>query len=138
MRIGRQLFDEMVAHAQAEAPNECCGLISSRDGEAIKLYRITNAEASPLKYVMDSQEQYNATNEIDHLGLEIGVIYHSHTRSEPKPSQTDINLALMGDSKQVRFPDSLYVIVGLASEEPDVRAFRIDDTGVTEAELLVE
>jgi proteasome lid subunit RPN8/RPN11 len=138
MRIGRELFDEIVAHAQAEAPNECCGLISSRDGDAIKLYRITNVEASRLKYVMDADEQFRAMKEIDDSGLELGVIYHSHTRSAPKPSQTDINLAFMGDSKLVRFPGSLYVIVGLEKEQPEVRAYRIDDAGVTEAELLVE
>ena len=42
--------------------------------------------------------------EIEDDGLELGAIYHSHTRSDPVPSQTDINLAF--------YPDSLYVIVG--------------------------
>jgi len=67
---------------------------------------------------------------IEDAGLDLGAIYHSHTRSEPYPSQTDINLAF--------YPESLYVIVGLAGSEPDVRAFTIRDGRVTEAELVVQ
>jgi proteasome lid subunit RPN8/RPN11 len=130
MRIGRELFDEMVAHAQADAPNECCGMIGSRDGEAVKVYRATNTAASPLRYEIDGAEQYRIQMEIEDSGFDLGAIYHSHTRSEPKPSQTDINLAF--------YPEALYVIVGLAGGEPDVRAYEIRDGRVTEAELLVE
>jgi len=130
MRIGRELFDEMAAHAQADAPNECCGMIGSRDGEAVKVYRATNTAASPLRYEIDGAEQYRIQMEIEDSGFDLGAIYHSHTRSEPKPSQTDINLAF--------YPEALYVIVGLAGGDPDVRAYEIRDGRVTEAELLVE
>ena len=127
--IGRELYDEMVEHARAEAPNECVGMIGSRDGEAVSLYRANNSAASPLKYEIDGAEQYRIQMEIEDSGLDLGVIYHSHTRSEPYPSQTDINLAF--------YPDSLYVIVGLAGERPDVRAYEIRDGKVSEAELVV-
>ena len=130
MRIARDLFDEMVAHARADAPNECCGMISSRNGEAVKVYRAENAAASPLRYEIDGAEQYRIQMEIDDAGLDLGAIYHSHTRSKPYPSQTDINLAF--------YPEALYVIVGLAAEEPKVRAFHIRDGQVTEAELEVQ
>ena len=129
MRISSELYDEIVAHARAEAPNECCGMIASRDGQAVTVYRARNAAASPLKYELDPAEQFTIQSEIEDAGLELGAIYHSHTRSEPFPSQTDINLAF--------YPDSLYVIVGLASEAPDVRAFTIRDGEVGEAELVV-
>jgi proteasome lid subunit RPN8/RPN11 len=130
MRLTRSQYDEMLAHAREEAPNECCGMIASRDGEAVKLYRAVNAAASPLRYEIDGAEQYRIQMEIDDAGLDLGAIYHSHTRSQPYPSQTDINLAF--------YPDSLYVIVGLAGEEPDVRAFTIRDGRVAEAQLVVE
>ena len=39
MRIPRQLYDEIVAHALEDAPNECCGLVGTRDGEAVSLHR---------------------------------------------------------------------------------------------------
>jgi [CysO sulfur-carrier protein]-S-L-cysteine hydrolase len=130
MRIARRLYDEMVTHALEDAPNECCGMIASRDGEAISLYRAANAAASPLRYEIDGAEQYRIQMEIDGAGLDLGAIYHSHTRSEPYPSQTDINLAF--------YPDALYVIVGVAGEEPEVRAFAIRDGQVAEAELVVD
>ena len=34
MRITAQMRDEIVAQANEEAPNECCGMIGARDGEA--------------------------------------------------------------------------------------------------------
>ena len=130
MRISTELYDEIVAHARSEAPNECCGMIASRDGEAVTVYRARNAAASPLRYELDPVEQFRIQTEIEDSGLELGAIYHSHTRSEPYPSQTDINLAF--------YPDALYVIVGVAREEPEVRAFTIRDGRVGEAELVVE
>lgn len=124
------MYEEMIDHARSEAPNEACGMIASRDGEAVKLYRATNAAHSPLRYEIDGAEQYRIQMEIDDSGLELGAIYHSHTRTEPYPSQTDINLAF--------YPEALYVIVGLATEAPDVRAFEILDGRVADAELVVE
>jgi proteasome lid subunit RPN8/RPN11 len=129
MRFSQALLDQMVAHAKADAPNECCGMVASRDGAAVTIYRAENAAASPLRYEIDGAEQYRIQMEIDDAGLDLGAIYHSHTRSEPYPSQTDINLAF--------YPESIYVIVGLADAEPDVRAFSIRDGRVAEAELVV-
>jgi proteasome lid subunit RPN8/RPN11 len=130
MRFARELCDQMIAHARAEAPNECCGIVASRDGEAVTLYRAENAAASPLRYEIDGAEQYRIQMAIDEADLDLGAIYHSHTRSAPYPSQTDINLAF--------YPDALYVIVGLADGDPEVRAFTIRDGQVAEAELVVE
>ena len=58
MRISRELYDEIVAHAREEAPNECCGMIASRDGRALVVHRATNTAASPLRYEIDGGEQY--------------------------------------------------------------------------------
>ena len=129
MRISRELLDDIIDHARADAPNECVGMIASRDGEAVSVHRARNAAASPLRYEIDGMEQYEIQNAIEDAGLELGAIYHSHTRSDPLPSQTDINLAF--------YPDALYVIVGLKADEPDVRAWRIVDGQVSEAQLEV-
>jgi proteasome lid subunit RPN8/RPN11 len=129
MRLSRSLYDEMVAHAQADAPNECCGMIATRGGEAVHLYRAENAAASPLRYEIDGAEQYRIQMAIDDAGLDLGAIYHSHTRSEPYPSQTDLNLAF--------YPEALYVIVGLAGAEPEVKAYEIRDGQVRDAELAI-
>ena len=131
MRISRQLLDEIVAHAREEAPNECCGLIASRDGVAVSVRRVRNIHASPLKFEMDHMEQYRIQTAIEDAGLELGAIYHSHTRSAPKPSPTDVNLAKW-------WPEPLWVIVGHEPHEPEVRAWRIADGGYAEVELEVQ
>jgi [CysO sulfur-carrier protein]-S-L-cysteine hydrolase len=130
LRISRQLLDEIIAHAREDAPNECCGMIATSDGEAVTVHRARNTAASPFKYEMDGMEQYRIQTAIEDAGFELGAIYHSHTRSAPEPSQTDINLAF--------YPEALYVIVGVAGDEPDVRAWRIVDGAVSEAALEVE
>jgi proteasome lid subunit RPN8/RPN11 len=130
MRISQDLYDELIEHAREEAPNECCGMLGARDGRAVRLYRARNAAASPLRYEIDGADQYRIQMEMDRSDLELGAIYHSHTRTDPYPSQTDINLAF--------YPESLYVIVGLAGEPPQVRAYTIRDGRVADAELVVE
>jgi [CysO sulfur-carrier protein]-S-L-cysteine hydrolase len=129
MRISRDLLDDMIAHARTDAPNECCGMVASRNGEAVAVHRARNKAASPLRYEIDGMEQYEIQSAIEDAGLELGAIYHSHTRSAPEPSQTDINLAF--------YPEALYVIVGLEHGEPDVRAWRIVDGQVSQGSLEV-
>ncbi len=131
MRIPRELYEQMIEHARAEAPNECVGLLASRNGDAVKLYRASNAAASPLRFEIDGVEQIGYHNDIEDAGLELGAIYHSHTRTAPAPSQTDISFA-------AGWPGVLWVIVGLAAEQPEVRTWRIDGASVTEAELVVD
>jgi [CysO sulfur-carrier protein]-S-L-cysteine hydrolase len=131
LRISRALLDEIVAHAREEAPNECCGMIASQDGIATAVHRTRNIHASPLRFEMDPPEQYKVIQAIEDAEQELGAIYHSHTRSAPIPSQTDVNLAKW-------WPEPLWVIVGLEHSEPDVRAWKIVDGAVAEAELEIE
>jgi [CysO sulfur-carrier protein]-S-L-cysteine hydrolase len=131
MKIARDLYEEMIAHARDEAPNECCGMVGSTNGQALAVYRAVNAEASPLRFRIDPEEQLSLHTKIDDAGLELGAIYHSHTRTEPRPSQTDINFAKL-------WPGVLWIIVGLSGGEVEVRTWRIDDGQVSDAELLVE
>lgn len=129
MRIAPELYQQLIEHAREEAPNECCGMIASSDGQAVSVHRAANAAASPLRYEIDGAEQYRILMQIEEEGLDLGAIYHSHTRTEPYPSQTDIGLAF--------YPDSLYLIIGLAGAEPEVRAFSIREGQVEEATLEV-
>jgi proteasome lid subunit RPN8/RPN11 len=131
MRIARDLYEEMIAHAREEAPNECVGMVGSSDGRAVAVYRAENAEASPLRFRIAPEEQLELHNKIEDAGQELGAIYHSHTRTEPRPSQTDINFAKL-------WPGVLWIIVGLDGDQAEVRTWRIDDGRVSDAELVVE
>jgi proteasome lid subunit RPN8/RPN11 len=131
MKVSKQLIDEMVAHAREDLPNECCGMIGGRDGVASRVVRVKNAAASPLRYEMDAQGQYDALKAIEGAGEELIGIYHSHTRSAAYPSQTDVNEARM-------WPEQAYVIVSLENEEtPDVKAYDLADLKIADVELDV-
>ena len=61
----------MVAHAREDLPNECCGMIGGGDGEATAWSGSNNAAASPLRYEMDPQGQFDALKEIEDGGDEL-------------------------------------------------------------------
>src|SRR5664279_1071039 len=131
MRIARQLVDEIVAHAREDLPNECCGMVGGKDGEATSVIRVANSAASPLRYEMDPQQQYNALKSIEDGGGELLAIYHSHTKSAAYPSQTDVNQA-------VAWPEQVYLIVSLADEEaPDVKGYLLRELKIADANLEI-
>jgi [CysO sulfur-carrier protein]-S-L-cysteine hydrolase len=132
MRIAQSLIDEMVSHAREDLPNECCGMIGGADGEASVVIPVVNSAASPLRFEMDPQGQYNALKAIEGDGREMLAIYHSHTKSAAYPSQTDVNQA-------VSWPDAIWVIVSLEDpESPVVKGYWLKDLKVADAELVVE
>lgn len=126
MRISQAHWDELLAHARDDVPNECCGLLWASDGAIVGVKRATNRRNSPYGYELDSGSLLEA-NDLDEE-FQVGI-YHSHPRSPAEPSQTDINLAF--------YPHWLYVIVS-PTHEPHVRAWRIADGNVEEEELVLD
>lgn len=128
MIIAPRLIDELVVHAREAAPFECCGLIGGRDGEAVTVYEARNVAENPtMAYELDGTDQYAIACEMEGARETLAAIYHSHPFSPAFPSQADIGLAY--------YPDAVYVIIGLADPEPDVRGWRIRSDRVTEALL---
>lgn len=118
MRLPSALADQIIEHARAEFPNECCGLIAGSGDLATRVLPTTNAEGTPFMYVMDPREQMELMDAIEYAGEDLVAIYHSHTRSAAYPSKTDVELAF--------FAEPLYVIVSLQdSDQPVIRAFRL-------------
>lgn len=129
LTLTREQVAEMVAHARQEAPNECCGLLFGRAGRVDRVFRGTNVDRSPLTYQMAPQELLEIPR-MEAQGLDLVGIYHSHPASAATPSDKDVARAF--------YPDVVYVIVSLATAEPDVRAFRIADGEVRDVELIVQ
>ena len=128
MRIPQDLLDRVVEHARADAPNECCGLIGAHGGVATSVHPTRNLRASPLAFEMHGPEVMRIIEEIEDAGGELAGMYHSHTRTEPYPSQTDRNFAR-------NWPGLEWVIVGLDGDDATVRSYLIDDDGVREVPL---
>jgi [CysO sulfur-carrier protein]-S-L-cysteine hydrolase len=137
MKIAADLLDAIVAHALEIPKIECCGLVAVEPGTngdsrtATRVYRAENIHDTALRFEIDPMEQYRLTEEIEAQGWEIGGLYHSHVRSAPKPSQTDIGFA-------ANLPGIEWIIVGLAEGEPEVRSYLIENGQVREVALEVE
>ncbi|MGH2854190.1 MAG: Mov34/MPN/PAD-1 family protein [Solirubrobacteraceae bacterium] len=145
MVIAPALLDDVIAHARAEYDAECCGMIACKqDGDdtrrAVRVHLATNVFAGEQdaagndrgrkRFEIDGKEVLRALNEFEEAGLDLGAIYHSHTHTAPYPSQTDINFA-------AKWPGIEWVIVGLATGEPEVRSYLIEEGEVREVPLEV-
>jgi proteasome lid subunit RPN8/RPN11 len=131
VRIDAALLERVVDHARRDFPNECCGMIAVRDGRAVAVHEATNVAASPLRFEVEGREIIRAQDAFESDGAELGAIYHSHTRSEPYPSQTDVNFA-------AGWPGVEWLIVGLRADgEPTVRSYRVDDGVIEEVDVDV-
>ena len=128
MQVPEDLLGEIVEHAREDAPNECCGLIGARDGVAVSVHRMRNLKASPLAFEMHGPDVMRVIDEIEDAGGELAGMYHSHTRTEPYPSQTDRNFAR-------NWPGLEWVIVGLEDDEATVRSYLIDEDAVREVPI---
>jgi proteasome lid subunit RPN8/RPN11 len=131
MRIAPDLLQQIVDHAQRDAPDECCGFVWLRDGRAEGVVPVENIAHSPFRFEVGPADLLALGDALDEDGRQ-AIVYHSHTRSAPRPSQTDVNFA-------ANWPGVEWLIVGVAGTEPEVRNWRIAPDGtVTEVEVLVD
>ena len=134
LRVPAAIHEEIIAHACADAPRECCGLIGGPPGapdlttSGVELFRLTNAAPGFDFYEIDAGDLYRVTRQLDADGRDIVAIYHSHPTGPARPSASDIALAF--------WPDAWYLICSLDDPDaPDLRAFRIVDGAVSEARI---
>ena len=129
MRIPYALARQMADHAQAESPNEACGLLAGDDATIRRAIPLRNVAAdSSDRYQIDPEEQLAALKVIDADGLDWTGVYHSHPRSAPIPSRTDIDEAQ--DAKL------LHLIISLERVKPRLKLWRIDGDSVRPVELI--
>jgi [CysO sulfur-carrier protein]-S-L-cysteine hydrolase len=113
---------ELHAHAEGEAPNECCGVLVFRDGVADRYVRGRNALASPYRYQLEIDP---AVWFLEDEGYELAV-FHSHPETAPIPSRTDRELAGLWAGRP-------FLIYGL--RERTLRAWRVTREDAEEIEL---
>ena len=117
MRIRRAVLDEIVAHARADAPQECCGLLLGSEGEIEERVAAANLRRSAVAFLVDPADHFAAIRTARARGRAVIGAYHSHPGSPAVPSPTDI--------AEANDPAFVHVIVSLAASEADVRAYRI-------------
>lgn len=131
MRIASSLYELIVQHARADAPDECCGMLGIEGDAIVAVWPTENIHHSPQRFEIDGREVMRIVGEIEDRGMSLGL-YHSHTMSRAYPSQTDVNFAEL-------WPGAVWLIVSLEDPAaPDVRTFLIDGAKVREVDLTVE
>jgi len=129
MRIRRAVVDAVVGHARREDPMECCGLLIGAGDDVLESRPARNLRRSRTAYLVDPEDHFAAIRAARAAGLAVVGGYHSHPRSLPVPSVTDITGATD--------PEFLYLIVSLAGTEPEIAAYRIRDGAFREVPLEI-
>ena len=112
MLIPAEMRSALVEHAEAETPNEACGLIVLRDGVAERYVRGRNRAASPYRFELEVDPE---TWFLEDEGYELAV-FHSHPSSPPRPSRTDLENVGLWEGRP-------YVILSVRTQE--LAAWRI-------------
>jgi [CysO sulfur-carrier protein]-S-L-cysteine hydrolase len=112
--------------AQAEAPNECCGLLAGQGTIVSHVYPIPNELASPTRFRTTPKMMFQAQRQMREDGVELLAVYHSHPTSEPIPSTTDRAENPYGEAV-------LCVIIG----QGHVRVWRLGTTDYQEIPLEI-
>ena len=124
-----EVIAALVAHAREAAPEECCGLLLGRGDAILEAVRARNAASSPTtRFLVEPKDHIDARREARTRGLDVVGFYHSHPHSGAVPSPTDL--------AEAAYPGTLHVIVGLAVDPPEVRAFEIDEGNFRERPLV--
>ena len=113
----------LTEHAEAEAPNEACGLVVIENDVATRYEPGINAAASPYRFDLEMPDPEIWFAEDD--GYELAV-FHSHISAPARPSRTDVeNIGLWRGR-----PYFVYSI-----QKDDLAAFRIEDGQIEELPL---
>ncbi len=122
--LPNSIEDQMIAHARALFPIECCGYLAGTveaDGVHVKaLYKMTNLDQKEDHFTFDPKEQFSVVKDARAKGLSLVSVYHSHPYTPSRLSTED--LALLVD------PNMIYFIVSLEFQDnPVVNAFQTKD-----------
>jgi len=132
LHLDRHQLAEMAAHCLRCYPEEGCGLISGdpETGRVAGVHPARNAASSAQLYTVDPRDVLRVDREAEAAGHSIIGVFHSHTHTDPYPSETDV--------QQAPDPSWHYVLVSLRHELPSTRSYRIADGTISEEPIVVE
>jgi len=128
LTLASEHFHEIVYHVKAHAPLESCGLLAGKNNRVEKVLFVQNQAQSPVRFVMDPQEQLKAFDWIDSNELDLLGIFHSHPAGPETVSPTDIAEAAY---------DVVHVICSRIDGQWNLRGFWIEDGKAKEVTLQI-
>jgi len=128
--LSSALAKQIIAHAHEEAPHEVCGLLVGDAQQVTQVIPVANVAQDPEHhYMLDPHALSQHLPQIVNSGQELIGFYHSHPSGKPIPSPTDI--------KEAHYPDSVYLIVGLAAKHTEIAAWHINNLQVDRVNLHI-
>ena len=127
LRIKRNVVQAIVEHSKQELPIEACGYLASENDIVSAHYELTNIDKATDHFSMEPQEQFAAVKEMRSQGQVLRAVYHSHPETPARPSAEDVRLAYD--------PDISFVIISLATVEPQIKSFLVV-RGIVSEELI--
>ncbi len=130
MKITAKALADIEAHARAESPRECCGLLVGSDTEIHQAEPTRNLADTATRYQIDPADHFRILRAARATGLAVIGAYHSHPASPPIPSPTDLADGL---------PNFLYIITRPHADHPgsDTRAWRLDGPTYHEVPIVL-
>ena len=122
MVIGADVRAALEQHAQAEAPNEACGVVVLRDDRAERYEPGRNRAASPYRFELDVDPEVWF---LEDEGNELAV-FHSHLSSPARPSRTDVENIGLWEGRP-------YLILSLGTRE--LAGFTIEGGRISKLDL---
>ena len=126
VRIRGTALDLIASHARADQPRECCGLLIGTGDLIVEAVATLNVAADPIRRfeippVEHIRQMRRCRTSSAETGQRLEVVgaYHSHPRSPPAPSSTDLEQA---------FGEFVYLIAGpvVDAGEVEIRAYRLE------------
>lgn len=130
LRLPQPLVDAIIAHARAGKPEEVCGLVRGRSGQATEIRPARNVAPNRITDYAVESSALLAQVEWEDAGDELIAIYHSHPQDPAYPSASD--------AIQAYYPDSVYLICSLQDDiHPDLKGYLLREVdGDTDAAAL--
>jgi len=127
--IVQRVLDDVRAHADEDAPRECCGVLIGRPQVILESARALNLAEGTTRFLLDPRDHIRAMREARARQMDVIGFYHSHPRSRAYPSETDV--------AECGYAGALHLIAGEGESGREMRLFVIDGGNVEELRFRV-
>ena len=92
--IPKSFLTSLELYANDQNPYEACAILlgntDEKTWETVEIFLTKNIEKSEINFTVSNEQLLEGYKKAEENGLDVVGIFHSHPKSEPSPSNTDI------------------------------------------------
>ena len=92
--ISKAFRENLAQHANKQDPYEACAILlgntDEETWETTEIFLAKNTDKSEINFTISNEQLLEGYNKAEKNGLSVVGIFHSHPKSEPSPSSTDV------------------------------------------------